>query len=263
MSIAPTVSGDFLTRPEGGMEYGADVGAPGLLNAPVQTPLAGRILGYLTGQGWAPGRLLIDTPQGVLGLGHINPAAGLAPGTVVAAGQVVGAIGDSSAYGGTAQSNAHIEAMFAPGVHTIAGATYGAFTGGGQPLAATDAALGLSALGGAGQSASLVSGILGTGIGPTWGPQWVGPLSNPGSAAGQLGAGQLAPDLGNLAASSAGVAAGVISGVTTGIGHGLANALGVGTHDVKLWLEDQAVALTVAAVVLFVLFGPGAMGSRS
>lgn len=261
--VAPTVSGTFLTRPEGGMEYGADYGAPGLLGAPVVAPLSGRILAYLTGQGWTPGRLLIDTPGGVLGVGHINPAAGLAPGQVVTAGQVIGSVGDSSAYGGTAQSNAHIETMFAPGVHSIPAATYSAFTGGGQAQADADIALARAALTPTpGTNAAVQADFLCLG---GWGllcdkpPGWV---PQPGQAPSDIGniAGTAA---GAAAAASAGIAAGVIGGVTTGIGHGLANALGVGTHDVKLWLEDQAVALTVAAVVLFVLFGPGAMGARS
>lgn len=242
----PTVGGDFLTRPEGGMEYGADVGASGLLGAPVVSPLAGRILGYFKGQGWSPGRLLIDTPQGVFGLGHIDPMTGLTVGQSIAAGQQVGTIGDSSAYGGTPQSNAHIEAMFAPGVHTAAAATYGAFTGGGQPQASTDAALGLAALGVAGQQATLASGILGTGIGPTWGPQWVGPLASPGTLGAQLGAGQLAPDIGAA-----------LSAPFTVVGHGLADAFGVGVTDIGVWLKRQSIALGVAAVVLFVLFGSG------
>ena len=77
----PSVSGTFLSRPEGGMEYGVDYGASGLLGAPVYAPLSGTVVGYQTQQGWAPGRLLISTAQGLLGIGHI--VSGLVPGQVI------------------------------------------------------------------------------------------------------------------------------------------------------------------------------------
>src|ERR1700752_2752696 len=102
----PSVSGTFISRPEQGMEYGVDYGASGLLGAPVYAPLSGTVVGYQTQQGWAPGRLLISTSQGLRGIGHT--LSNLVPGQVITAGQQVGTIGDSSVYGGTPESNAHV-----------------------------------------------------------------------------------------------------------------------------------------------------------
>ncbi len=138
----PTVSGTFISNPEGGMEYGVDYGAPGLLHAPVFSPLSGTVVGYSTQQGWNPGRLLISTSQGLLGIGHI--VSGLVPGQIITAGQQVGTIGDSSAYGGTPESTAHVEVMLSPsGINTYRG-----FTGGGAATVAQDTSLAAYALGG-------------------------------------------------------------------------------------------------------------------
>ncbi len=124
------------------MEYGVDYGAPGLLGAPVFSPLAGTVVGYQTQSGWAPGRLLISTSQGLLGIGHI--VSGLVPGQVITAGSQVGTVGDSSVYGGTPESNAHVEVMLSPsGVNSFA-----AFTAGGVAQVAQDTSLAAAALGG-------------------------------------------------------------------------------------------------------------------
>lgn len=48
--------------------------------------------------------------------------------------------------------------------------------------------------------------------------------------------------------------AGAVAGIPTTIGHGLADAIGAGVTDVGVFFRRQAVALFVAAVVLFVLF---------
>lgn len=147
-TITPTVGGTFLTRSEGGMEYGVDYGASGLLGAPVYSPLSGTVVGYETQSGWAPGRLLISTAQGLLGIGHI--ASGLLPGQAVTAGQQVGTIGDSSVYGGTPESNAHVEVMLSPS----GGTSFADFTAAGQGAAAQatrvgqDTSLAAAALGG-------------------------------------------------------------------------------------------------------------------
>ncbi len=139
----PTFSGNFITAPEGGAEYGVDYGAPGLLGAPVVSPVAGTVLGYQPSSGgspgWDPGRLLIQAVDGtIVGIGHITST--LKPGTVLQAGQSVGSVGDSSFYGGTAESNAHIEVM--------SGTSTSTFKSGGQAKVLVDQALAAAALGG-------------------------------------------------------------------------------------------------------------------
>ena len=51
-----------------------------------------------------------------------------------------------------------------------------------------------------------------------------------------------------------GSTAAAISGIPTTVGHGLADAIGVGVEDVKTFAERQVIALSVATVVLIVLF---------
>lgn len=139
----PTISGTFLSNPEGGAEYGVDYGAPGLLGAPVFSPVAGRVIGYTPSSGgspgWDPGRLLIQAVDGtVVGIGHITSS--LAPGTMLMAGQQVGTIGNSSFYSGTPESNAHVEVM--------SGTSTSTFKSGGQAKVLADEALAALALGG-------------------------------------------------------------------------------------------------------------------
>lgn len=192
MAIQPTVGGTFLSRPEGGMEYGVDYGAPGLLGAPVFAPLSGTVVGYQTQQGWAPGRLLISTAQGLLGIGHI--VSGLVPGQTVTAGQQVGTIGDSSVYGGTPESNAHVEVMLSPsGQDTFAG-----FTGGGAVTVAQDEALAAATLGG--QTA------------PGSGPPIVLTSTSSAQSSDCLGLGDMIAS--NAHGSSIPVVGGIIGGIT-------------------------------------------------
>ncbi len=148
----PSFSGNFLTVPEGGAEYGVDYGAPGLLGAPVVSPVAGTVLGYQPSSGgspgWDPGRLLIQAVDGtIVGIGHITST--LRPGTMLQAGQSVGTVGNSSFYGGTAESNAHIEVM--------SGTSTSTFKSGGQAKVLADEVLATAALGGGSVGSALGS----------------------------------------------------------------------------------------------------------
>ena len=151
----PSLSGTFLTRPEGGQEWGADVGAPGLLGAPIYSPFSGTVSidpNSNGSQGWSPGRVLINVAPseggGIFGVGHINPT--VKSGDTVTIGEQIGTVGDSSRFGGTPESNAHIEAMY-----STAGNNFAGFTAGGSNKASLDTALGLAAYQGTGGVADI------------------------------------------------------------------------------------------------------------
>lgn len=151
----PSVSGTFINRPENGQEWGADVGAQGLLGTPIYSPFAGTVnidTSSTASKGWSPGRVLINVAPseggGVFGVGHINPT--VKTGDVVSIGQQIGTVGDSSRFGGTPQSNAHIETMYSQ-----SGTSMADFTSGGSNKANLDIALGMAAYQGTGGVGSL------------------------------------------------------------------------------------------------------------
>ncbi|MGH3571464.1 MAG: M23 family metallopeptidase [Pseudonocardiaceae bacterium] len=134
-------------------EYGADYGAGSSGGAPIYSPVAGKILAYQpSASSWEPGRLLIQTADGaVVGIGHITTT--VAQGASVAAGQLVGAVGNNG-------SNSHIEVMYSP----TGGLSRSDFTGyGPSPAFLTGIANLVASGGGAGVTGNPLQTLPGSG----------------------------------------------------------------------------------------------------
>jgi hypothetical protein len=218
--------------------------------------------GSLSNQGWSPaaalspGDIIVEQPGtgGAGGAGHI-----VAVGGVDAAGDALISQANSLGLaGGSPPTTGEFSAAAIAAGLKSGGLSVWQAPAAVQAQAAAAAEAAYAQLGGGTPVSTLASVTLPSAgsLGSAFGQTLVPGLGILGSGAGSAVTGAAASAAGAVAA---GVAQGVgtgLGGAATTVGHGLADFLSVTTEDLKLWLENQAVALTVAAVVLFVLFGP-------